>query len=57
MKVEKDYMYHSYKIQYVVGKEMIVSYLDFSCSVKEYNDWLERHKIYIREMAISIITS
>lgn len=57
MKVEKDYMEHSYRITYVVGNEKIVSYLDFSCSVNEYNNWVERHKKYIRERLIEYFIS
>ena len=56
MKVEKDYYRHSYKITYVVGKEMIVSYLDFTSSLEEYEEWIMRHTSYIRSRVLDILT-
>lgn len=56
MKVEKDYYRHSYKITYVVGKEMIVSYLDFTSSQEEYEEWIMRHTSYIRSRVLDILT-
>lgn len=56
MKVEKDYYRHSYKITYVVGKEMIVSYLDFTSSQEEYEEWIMRHTSYIRSKVLDILT-
>ena len=56
MKVGKDYYRHSYKITYVVGKEMIVSYLDFTSSQEEYEEWIMRHTSYIRSRVLDILT-
>jgi len=55
MEISKDYSHHSYKMKYVVGMEMVISYLDFKSSVEEYNKWICIHKQYVRERIINIL--
>lgn len=56
MLIEKDYMNHSYKIEYVIGLEKVISYLDFKCSSDEYDKWVEFHIKSIRERLIDHFT-
>ncbi len=56
MKVEKDYVRHSYKMEYVIGLEMITTYIDFKCSQIEYDEWVNRHRQYIRNRILDILT-
>lgn len=56
MKIEKDFLYHSYKMEYHIGYEHIISYLDFRSNQDEYDKWVNRHKEFIRIRLLEILT-
>lgn len=56
MKIEKDFLNHSYKMEYHIGYEHIISYLDFRSNQDEYDKWVNRHKEFIRIRLLEILT-
>ena len=55
MKITTDYMANAYRMEYRVGPEKIISYLDINSSVEEYNNWKMEHKLFIRQKILNIL--
>lgn len=45
---------HSYMIEYTIGKERVISYLDYKAKSDEYINWVDFHKRSIRDRTIDI---
>jgi len=55
MNIVRDYRANAYRMEYRIGAERIVSYLDINASNEEYNNWKLEHKLFIRQKLLNIL--